>query len=697
MTAATATSAVRGRGTAPTWLMATVLATTSVIVGLVAGGLVSSGQAAGVFALGAVALVVVLWKEPALSPVVVLLAALTVEQFPFQVTQPGATSPGLTPSDMTDRIPLFHGLARNVHVSPADLLLLTLVVIWLLKRGTGATARVPRSPVTYGVGALLGAVAIGLVVGQAHHGSLRTAFTEVRPYVYLGLAYLLASVFANRLGIIRAAFWALVVGSGLKAAQAIHSFLSVRHQQPRPDFVVGHEEALFFALFVLLTLGLWLFEVRGRLRTTATLLLPLVLVADLVNSRRAAWLILGGALIVLTIIGLVAVPARRQFLTRMLAVLALVSIIYFPVYWNHTGALAGPARAMHSAVAPNPRDEQSDLYRVQENANLKHNIKEGGVIGRGFGVPIDYALPITDISSIDPLIAYIPHNGVLYIFMRMGLLGGLAFWSLLGAGIISGCRLARSRNREIALFGALLACALFGYALEGYNDQGFFMYRIAFVIGSLLGLGEAARRLSAQVEPEVAVSTVPAPASRPRAVVAPRAVPVFEAPVRAIPARVPATAESIRRRLQTDRVAQLASFALLPFAIGFLIWLVFAGPGHSTKATTQLRPVPATAPVRELAPTPGASELQVATLVLTDVRHDSWVEVRRDSRAGPILYSGVVPAGDRVSARGSRLWARFGGASNLEVTLNGKPFTVEGTVEVLFTAKGARLLTGSPR
>ena len=218
----------------------------------------------------------------------------------------------MTPSDFTDRLPLFHGLG-GVHVSPADLLVLTLLVIWLLKRGTSQTVAVTRSPLTYAIGALLVAVGVGVVVGQAHHGALRTSFTEVRPYFYLAVAYLVATVFATRLEILRLAMWALVLGSGFKAAQALYSFMHVRNQLSRPDFIVGHEEALFFALFIILTLSLWLFQIPGRLRTTATMLLPLVFLADLVNSRRAAWLILGGALIALTAVTMARCPCPAAF------------------------------------------------------------------------------------------------------------------------------------------------------------------------------------------------------------------------------------------------------------------------------------------------------------------------------------------------------------------------------------------------
>jgi hypothetical protein len=506
-----AVGAIRARVAAPGWIFGAGLAAVSVVVGLLVGGLVSSGHALTVFALLAPVLVFYLWRYPAASPVVVLAAALTVEQFAFGGTPtPGATGLGITPSDYTDRIPLFHGLTEGIHVSPLDLLFLTLFCFWLLKRGTGATASLRRTPVALSVAAVLVAAFLGLVAGQAHHGSLRTAAMEIRPYAYLGVAFLLASVFTTRRWVIRAALWAFVLGSGFKALQAIHSFQKVRHQANRPDFVVGHEEALFFALFILLTLSLWLFDVRGRLRTVATALLPFVVVADLVNSRRTAWLILGVGVIVLAAVALVALPNRRSFLVRVLGVLTLVALVYFPAYWNNTGALAGPARAVHSAVAPNPRDEQSDRYRTQENANLKLNIKEGGIFGKGFGVPIHYGLPIDDISSIDPLILYVPHNGVLYIFMRMGLLGGIAFWSLIGTALIMGCRLVRSRDKELAVVGMLTTCAIVGYALEGYNDQGFFLYRVAIVIGCLLGLSEAARRFDA--EPGAGrVAAAPAP------------------------------------------------------------------------------------------------------------------------------------------------------------------------------------------
>ena len=127
----------------------------------------------------------------------------------------------------------------------------------------------------------------------------------------------MATVFVTRLEILRLAMWALVLGSGFKAAQALYSFLSVRNEFPRPDFIVAHEEALFFALFIILTRLALALRGSGPAADDRDVLLPLVLVADLVNSRRAAWLIVGGALIALTVLTLAAVPARRHYMVRI--------------------------------------------------------------------------------------------------------------------------------------------------------------------------------------------------------------------------------------------------------------------------------------------------------------------------------------------------------------------------------------------
>lgn len=476
---------------------APVLAGAAILAGLISGHFVESGRGAAVLALGAVVMLpVVLWKKPHVGPAVLVVAALAVEQFD-QFAAMGRT---VSTEELTARIPLFYGLS-GIRLSPADLLLFLLIAIAVVRSGTGRTARLPRSGPSIPLYCLFGAVVLGIMWGSSKGGSTRVAFMEARPYVYLVATFVLASVLLTTRSAIRSVVWGLIIAIGFKSAQGLATFLAVRNWgENRPEAVLGHEEAVFLALFLLLTIALWLFEVPGRMRTTATLLTPVVLMADLANSRRAAWLIMAVGFVSLAAIGYAALPTRRRFVRRIMICVALLLAVYLPAYWNHTGGLAQPARAVRSEVSPSPRDFSSDLYRLQEDQNLKLNIRAGGPLGAGFGRPIDYALPITDISGTDPLIKYIPHNGVLYVLMRMGIPGATVFWLVLGTAIISAARLARSRDREFAALGALAAAVIVGYAFEGAVDQGFFFYRIAFVIGTLLGLIQAARRLDAERE-----------------------------------------------------------------------------------------------------------------------------------------------------------------------------------------------------
>ena len=237
--------------------LAAGLAIASVLGGLLAGWLVADGKPIVVLGLFAAFLPVLLWKRPELGPTVLIAGGLTIEQFGYTV--------GPRSGAATTKIPLFHGMS-GLHINPADMLLVVLFVIYLLKRERGAARSWPHSPTASSVKWLMVAVLYGLVLGKLHHGTLRFAFTEIRPYVYLAATFYLASVLITNRSALRTVLWAIILSVSFKAAQGLMLFLSVRKLAVRPDAVLGHEEALFFALFFLLVLSLWLFEVKGTLR-----------------------------------------------------------------------------------------------------------------------------------------------------------------------------------------------------------------------------------------------------------------------------------------------------------------------------------------------------------------------------------------------------------------------------------------------
>jgi len=73
--------------------------------------------------------------------------------------------------------------------------------------------------------------------------------------------------------------------------------------------------------------------------------------------------------------------------------------------------------------------------------NLGVMIKQDPIIGLRFRVPINYgSLPHRRHRQRRQQHRLGPHNGVLYVWMRMGVLGELALWMFVAAAILAGTR-----------------------------------------------------------------------------------------------------------------------------------------------------------------------------------------------------------------------------------------------------------------
>ena len=175
---------------------------------------------------------------------------------------------------------------------------------------------------------------------------------------------------------------------------------------------------------------------------------------------------------------------------------------------------AQPARAIRSAVAPNHRDESSDLYRKQENVNLLLNIKASGVLGKGFGIPINYSQRSRHLGhrSAD---RFDPAQRRALDMAPPRIQGEMAFWCLIVAVLIQTCALRGAKDKRLRCFGSIVACATVAYTLMGYNDLGSGWFRIAVVMGTLLGAMEAAHRLVLNTRPtKVAAEPVTDPSAK---------------------------------------------------------------------------------------------------------------------------------------------------------------------------------------
>jgi hypothetical protein len=397
-----------------------------------------------------------------------------------------------------------------VTLTPFELLLMVALVVWLARGVADRRIRLRASPLGVGVMVLVGISIAMVLFGLARGGVFNISLWELRPFLYIGITYLLASQLISKRAAMEAILWGIVIGTGLKGLEGTERvFTVVIPAASRPESILEHDESVFFSVFIVLTLLLWIYGKRGWLRRVATLILPFVIIADFGNNRRAAWVALPAMLIAVAVIAYVRMPRRRKTIAWVVGVVLLISAAYVLVYHNSTSLEGEPAHAVWSQFQPDPRDANSNLYRQLENANLALDIKGSVFTGTGFGVPIAHPVPIFDASNIDPLINFIPHNTVLYVWLRLGTLGAIAFWCTVGAAIVAACRLARYPGRDFGLFGTLATAAVIAWLVEGWLDQGITSFRIATLIGCLLGTVAAAHRIAAREAGEAAAAEEP--------------------------------------------------------------------------------------------------------------------------------------------------------------------------------------------
>jgi outer membrane biosynthesis protein TonB len=175
----------------------------------------------------------------------------------------------------------------------------------------------------------------------------------------------------------------------------------------------------------------------------------------------------------------------------------------------------------------------------------------------------------------------------------------------------------------------------------------------------------------------------------------PVAVPVPAPAAEPEPAPAPAPAPQGRNR-RPRRIA-LVSIAGIVAALGLGGYIAKSGSAKATRTvqfvslarhrTTQAAQRPAAAkPAQRVAQTPAPQHVapRPMRLVIANIGHASWLEVRRGSTQGPVLYSGIAPAGATLSYAAPRLWVRFAAAANFRITVDGRAVALTGTVDQLF-------------
>jgi O-antigen ligase len=432
------------------------------------------------------ALLVWLWRAP-VRGVYVLVAAAVMQEAQY--------SPLSYPDDIGHYVPFFLDFATWTHVaglsfSLAEIFMLLVLLIWLLKGIAGRTLRFHRGTLLIPLGLYSLMVAAGEVHGLSSGGDFRLSLWEIRPQAYMLITYILACNLLTSKKEIDRVLWIIMLGAGLKGLQGtFRLYFSLHGSLQSVDSLFPHEQSFFFNAFLSYLPILLLYGGSARLRRIMVALLPFVVIADLANQRRAAILALALGLAVLLVVTAVARPSRRRLVTKILLVAAVILPPYYLYYQNKDGLIAQPARAIAANFHPDARDASSNLYRVNEDKDILATMQTSPIFGYGFGKPFLTPYPLADITAFDIFWNIMPHDGILYVWMRLGTIGYLLLWILIGTAIIQAARLVmRLEDPYWQGWAMLILLLVMQQVVVAYLDLQWENYRNLIFLGAMFAV-----------------------------------------------------------------------------------------------------------------------------------------------------------------------------------------------------------------
>jgi len=263
--------------------------------------------------------------------------------------------------------------------------------------------------------------------------------------------------------------------------------------------VTAHEDVIFFNAAIALAVVSLVIGRHSKMSYALVAAAPAILLAELVTQRRVGFIGLAIVLLAVVILSLAREP-RRAFGLIALGVLAVGA--YVPLFWDASGAVAEPIRALRT-VLDDPtvtvRDQLSDRWREIEDRNIEFTMRQVPLTGVGLGQQYLFQEEPPLPSATFVYWRYMTHNAVLWVWLKAGPIGAFAlFFVVARVLLVSSVLFVRLRDAELRLAAALMIALVIAQVIFSSVELGLTYSRTMIVLGVALGmaavLSEAAAR-----------------------------------------------------------------------------------------------------------------------------------------------------------------------------------------------------------
>lgn len=380
----------------------------------------------------------------------------------------------------------------SVIISPLELFIILTFLSWFGRILGRRQLTLKPNPLTWPVVIFLLFILFGMAYGIATGGNVNIALWEARPHFYLVALIFLSGNLLEKREHIENIMWAAIIGISFEAIfGTLFFFVQLKGSLAGVNALTDHPAAIHMNTILVFALASWFYKTKPGMRFGLTWVVPFVLITTLANQRRAAIVSLFIALLLMSII---LFRDNRRLFWIIMPPLVFITAVYMVAFWNNSGALGLPARAIKSTLFENQasaRDQSSNYYRVLENINTSFTFHQKPLTGVGFGQKFYVVVPMADISIFEWW-QYIPHNSIIWMWLKTGVGGFIAILYLMGSTIMLGVRaylcMPFNEMRAIALASTLYLVMQFSFAYVDMSWDTQSMLYLGMVIGLLCSI-----------------------------------------------------------------------------------------------------------------------------------------------------------------------------------------------------------------
>lgn len=340
-----------------------------------------------------------------------------------------------------------------------------------------------------------GSIGFFMLYGFIRGGEPLPALWEVRGIIYLILMMIVVPQIIRTTEQMNYVVWAFVAGLAFRSIETASHYIGSNFSVGSHEGWGNHEDAGMIVSLLVFIVALYVFKVREqRIKPFLTLFVLPFLLAIIGSDRRTAYPVLVACLIVFA--AMQPKDMQRKVLNFSWKA-GIVFLLYLAVFWhsNSDNIFVMPAKNIRMGFAGDNEVEAGDaytsnLFRKAENYDLSLMIRSRPLLGTGFGVPIDYMMPIPIMFDLG---FYITHNMILGLLAKTGIVGFIIFMifylSILRE-IARGVGITVNNQYHRAIL-VLAGAAIVNHLVFSFFDITLMYYRTNIYLGALLGISSS--------------------------------------------------------------------------------------------------------------------------------------------------------------------------------------------------------------